>query len=127
MVLTQTLPVQAIAALSTADSTLIAAVMTQSYIDFRRKLSQPMHEGQLMVTLLPHFKWGLPNDAIGYFQNHCWQIQQEIDMLKIANKLGVRLQPFTDEPLSVEDHEAALGYMVMVCKKKACASVCAPA
>ena len=118
---------QTVAELSTAKSTLIATVMTQSYIDFRRKLSQTMQQGQLMVTLLPHFKWGLPTDAQDYFCNCCWEIEQEIDMLKKAQDLGVRLQPFTDEPLSVAEHEAALGYMVMVCKKAAPANSCTPA
>lgn len=117
---------QTVAELSTANSTLIATVMTQSYIEFRHKLSQRMQQGQLMVTLLPHFKWGLPTDATGYFRSRGWEIEQQIDMLKEAQELGVRLQPFTDEPLSVEEHEAALGYKVMVCNKPASANHCTP-
>lgn len=103
-----------VAAMSAVESFLIATACTTAYIDYGRQVAATMESG-LLPTLMAAMKWTLPSDALAHFQHYGWRIHHTVDLLKQAKKLGVRLQPFADEPDSLDECEAAIGYKVMVC------------
>jgi len=75
----------------------------------------------LLPTLMAAMKWTLPADALKHFQQRNWQIQHVIDVPQQAKELGVRMQPFADEPATLDEHEASIEYKVVVCKRATCA------
>lgn len=113
---------QKIAAMSAVESFLIATAVTTAYIDYGRQVAATMESG-LLPTLMAAMKWTLPSDALSHFQKCNWQIQRSVDLLQQAREMGVRLQPFADEPDSLDECEAAIGYKVMVCSTETMSSV----
>ena len=109
---------QTAAAMSTPDSCLIATALTTAYVDHERQVAATMQSG-LLPHLIVSFKWTLPADASDDFRQFRWQIQRTIDLRQQARDMGVRLQPFADEPFTLEENEAMVGYKVMVCRKAA--------
>ena len=105
---------QKVAAMSAVESFLIATACTTAYIDYGRQVAATMESG-LLPTLMAAMKWTLPSDPLAHFQHYGWRIHHTVDLLKQAKKMGVRLQPFADEPDSLDECEAAIGYKVMVC------------
>jgi len=97
---------QEVAAMSAVESFLIATACTTAYIDYAC---------QVAPTLSAAVKWTLPPDALTHFQQYNWKIQHTIDLLKQAKEMELRLQPFADEPRSLDESEAAIDYKVMVC------------
>ena len=113
---------QKVAAMSAVKSFLIATACTTAYIDYGRQVAATMESG-LLPTLMAAVKWTLPPDALAHFQHYDWRIHHTVDLLKQAKKLGVRLQPFADEPDSLDECEAAIDYKVMVCSPDTMSSV----
>lgn len=111
---------KAIAALSTGDNSLIATCVTTAYITYGRQLAATMHSG-LLPTLMAALTWALPADGAECFHQCNWQVQHVIDVPQQAKGMGLRLQPFADEPQSLDECEAAIGYKVLVCKRAASA------
>ena len=109
---------QAAAAVSTPDSCLIATALTTAYVDHERQVAATMQSG-LLPHLIASFRWTLPADASDHFRQFKWQIQQTIDLRQQARDMGVRLQPFADEPHTLKENESMVGYKVMVCTKVA--------
>jgi hypothetical protein len=113
---------QKVDAMSAVKSSLIVTACTIAYIDYGRQLAATMESG-LLPTLMAAVKWTLPLDALTHSQQYNWKIQRTVDLLKQAKELGLRLQPFADEPHSLEECEAAIDYKVMVCSTKTLSSV----
>ena len=111
---------QTAAAVSTPDSCLIATALTTAYVDHGRQVAATMQSG-LLPHLIASFRWTLPADASDHFQQFKWQIQRTINLRQQARDMEVRLQPFADEPSTLEENEAKVGYKVMVCRKAASA------
>jgi len=105
---------QEVAAMSAVESFLIATACTTAYIDYACQVAATMESG-LLPTLSAAVKWTLPPDALTHFQQYNWKIQHTIDLLKQAKEMELRLQPFADEPRSLDESEAAIDYKVMVC------------
>ena len=108
--------------MSAVKSFLIATACTTAYIDYGRQVAATMESG-LLPTLMAAVKWTLPPDALAHFQHYDWRIHHTVDLLKQAKKLGVQLQPFADEPDSLDECEAAIDYKVMVCSPDTMSSV----
>ncbi|DBA94460.1 TPA: hypothetical protein ACH3X1_002055 [Trebouxia sp. C0004] len=85
----------------------IATACTTAYTDYDRQVAAAMESG-LLPTLMAAIKWTLPSDALAHFQQYNWKIQHTVDLLKQAKEMGVRLQPFADEPDSLDEYEAAM-------------------
>ena len=110
---------QTVAAVSTPDSCLIATALTTAYVDHERRVAATMQSG-LLPQLIKSFGWTLPADAADHFQQFDWQILRTIDLRQQARDMGVRLQPTADEPLTLEENEAIVGYKVMVSRPSLC-------
>ena len=110
---------QTVAAWSTPDSCLIATAMTTAYVKYGRKLAATMSSG-LLPHLMASMGWTLPDDdARDHFRQFNWQIEHSIDVRQQAKEMGVRLQPFADEPQTLDQGEAHIGYKVVVCTRAA--------
>ena len=109
---------QTVAARSTPDSCLIATAVTTGYVDYGRKLAATMSSG-LLPHLMASMEWTLPADSRDHFRQFNWQIERTIDLRQQAKEMGVRLQPFADEPGNLDESEAEVGYKVMVCTRAA--------
>lgn len=112
---------QEVAAMSAVESFLIATACTTAYIDYACQVAATMESG-LLPTVSAAVKWTLP-DAVTHFQQCNWKIQHTNDLLKQAKEMGLRLQPFADEPCSLDESEAAIDYKVMVCSTEILSNV----
>ncbi|KAL0032044.1 hypothetical protein WJX77_002186 [Trebouxia sp. C0004] len=65
----------------------------------------------------------LPSNALAHFQQYNRKIQHTVDLLKQGREMGGRLQPFVDEPDSLDECEAAIDYKAMVCSTETFSSV----
>ncbi len=113
---------QKVAAMSAVESFLIATACTSAYINYKRQVAATMESG-LLLSLMAAIKWTLPPDALAHFQQYNWKIQHTVDLLKQAKEIGVRLQPFADEPHTLDECEAAIDYKVIVCSTDTLSSV----